>query len=795
MTANERSNTEGLNLEQVLLVQEEQRAERLIELENDLNELERVCAADDSSYGATQSEEEFYQKIFSMIRSGEIDTDKGISMLSRSAEEGSALSYLYLGNLYADSRTDAYDPSLAVDHYKKAAELGIGNAFYRLGLCFNSGLGCEVSPEISYEVFIRGAELDDLDCICALGICREFGIGCEIDYEIAAAVYKRAADRGSATATNNLGGCYFYGHGVEQDKETAVELYRQASKLGNVNAECRLGICLEAGEGCEPDPQEAVKRYKNAAKKGSTEALLRLAHCYESGVGCEQNFARAFKHCVRAAELGSSEAMYMAGVMSINGRGTKKDPSTAYKMFYRASELKHAKATYEVGNCYFDGIGTVRNRAIAYMHYSNAYDLDNDHADAAFKIGLCKLRGLGTEKDEAAAFEWFSMGAALGSVLSRYMLGECFYYGVGTERNPAFAVKAYTEAITVSDEEDFIHAVPAMVALGICLETGDGVEKDTEGALALYKKATKYNDPTALYLTGKAIMSGIGARPELLVARGYMLRAARRDYLPAMLIMGIFADDGKGVAQNREDAKRWFAKAVITDEKPKVNIFDFPARYAESAQLCSESKIEAQYRLGMLVSRNNPSPQNYIQSFEYVSAAASMGHEGAQTEISKIFVHGGDLKSYYESYFSREDATFPSGDAVPDKETLSAAMNKLGDAFFDGKSLLKKNDAAAARCYKIAAELGHNDACYSYGWCLRHGVGVRENTLEAIKWLKMSADRGNAGAAYSYGLCCEEGAGTGVKNKRDALSYYRQAASAGHVEAAKRYAMLSDRDE
>ena len=87
------------------------------------------------------------------------------------------------------------------------------------------------------------------------------------------------------------------------------------------------------------------------------------------------------------------------------------------------------------------------------------------------------------------------------------------------------------------------------------------------------------------------------------------------------------------------------------------------------------------------------------------------------------------------------------------------------------------------------------DACYSYGWCLRHGVGVDENDAEAVKWLKLAADKGNSNAAYSYGLCCEEGAGTGVKNKREAMYYYRIAAASGNTKAAERYVLLSSRAE
>ena len=59
----------------------------------------------------------------------------------------------------------------------------------------------------------------------------------------------------------------------------------------------------------------------------------------------------------------------------------------------------------------------------------------------------------------------------------------------------------------------------------------------------------------------------------------------------------------------------------------------------------------------------------------------------------------------------------------------------------------------------------------------------------------MAADKGNGNAAYSYGLCCEEGSATGVKNKREALYYYRLAAGSGHIEAAKRYLALTERNQ
>ena len=338
--------------------------------------------------------------------------------------------------------------------------------------------------------------------------------------------------------------------------------------------------------------------------------------------------------------------------------------------------------------------------------------------------------------------------------------------------------------------------IPSMLALARCYQYGLGTEENHEKALELYKKAAEFGDVEAMFSAGRAIMLGVGVRAEYAAARTYILRAARKDYIPAMQMMGYFAENGKGVSKNKDDARHWYMRAISREISSRPSLYELNEHFAESVKQAMEARLESQYRLGMLLARReNASLNDYMQAFEYISLAASLGHTAAQTEITKIYINGGELKDYYESDFSREDAHFVDGSTHPDSKTISDAMNKLGDAMYGGSGSVTKNQSAAVKCYQIAANLGNNDAAYSYGWCLRHGVGIRENAKEAVKWLKLSADKGNANAAYSYGLCCEEGSGTDIKNKREALNYYRKAAASGHQDAAQRYVMLSERED
>ena len=726
--------------------------------------------------------ESIHESAVAMIESGSGSFNRAIEHLKKSAEEGYADSWIYLGRLYGNENSDIYDPSYAFECFDHAKELGAVEGHYYLGICYMNGIGCTVDAEKAVEMLLLGGEQGHTESICTLGICREMGIGCELDYALAAKLYDRAAIDGDAIAINNLGGCYFYGHGVPKDKERAFNLYKQASELGNSNASCRLGLCYEEGEACEKDDRRAFACYKSAADRGNSVALYHLARCFDNGIGVEQNFAKAFTYFKRAADAGYAPAMYQVGLMSKNGRGTKKSASSAYKMFSMAASAGHSDSAYELGNCNLEGLGTVKNAEFGYLHYLESIELDNKNANAAFKLGLCNLKGLGTVKDHAVAFEWFCRGAELGSCAAAYMKGECYFYGVGVSQNLPKAIDVYRDVILMSNEESSTNAI---IALAKCLEKGLGEERDPEAAINLYKLAADCGSAEASYELGRMIMSGATLKNDRVDARTYILRAARSEYPPAMLAMGIFADEGRGVAKNSSDAERWYTKTISSPAKIVSGIDEFPERFNERSSAFANARTEAQYRLGMLLVRSETSLSSYVRAFENIAFAASLGHQGAQAEIARIYLHGGDLKSYYESPVSDR-----SEEAIT-KEILGGAINKLGDSYFDGKALVKKNETAAARCYKIAAELGDIDASYSYGWCLRHGVGLNENDAEAVKWLKSAADRGNVNAAYSYGLCCEEGAGTGIKNKRDARSYYRKAAAAGHIEAAKRYMSLS----
>ena len=127
----------------------------------------------------------------------DMDKEKGIALIRRSAEQGDAAAQSNLGNAYYTGEGVPQDYTQAVSWYRKAAEQGYAEAQLRLGACYASGEG--------------------------------------VIQDLVQAVYwaRKSADQGNSYGQCFLAGCYFWGQGVPQDYAQAVSWWRKAAKQGN----------------------------------------------------------------------------------------------------------------------------------------------------------------------------------------------------------------------------------------------------------------------------------------------------------------------------------------------------------------------------------------------------------------------------------------------------------------------------------------------------------------------------------------------------------------------------------
>ncbi len=693
----------------------------------------------------------------------------------KSAKGNYTPALIELGNLFSESTGDDRNLTLAFEYYSRAAANGSLEGLYKKGLALSTGDGCQKDPSAAYECFCRGAREKDMSCICSLGMCYEFGIGCECDYKKAFECYRRAADGGNPSAMNNLGGCYYYGHGVAKDRKKAMELFENAAAFGDSNAMARLGLCYESGIDCEKDEKKAFGYFVRSARQNNAIASYKAGLCYESGRGTGVDLARAFACFEKAANLGHVPSMWHTANYLSDGMGTEQNLWSAYKWYSKGAEFGDGRCYLQMAHFSFKGIGTVRNYTKAFTCYNKAYECGETDSDTALRIGVCHLRGLGTKENRSAALEWFKRAAAQGNADAMFLCGESYFFGSGCEQSYGRAVRYYASAVNEGH-------VRAIIELGLCYENGYGVEKNVKRAVSLYRRASEHDNAEANFKIAEVVFKTNGI---ITSERPLLFKSASKGYIPAILLMGILYDDGVGIPQNSDKAAEKYLEAITLGiSKKRTLLFSMPERDAEKMKAVSEASVEATYRLGMLKGRHSKTVDEYTRAFEYLAGAAATGSGKAQAEIAKIYASGGDLHTYFHAVGEH---------GAPTQVSIADAMNKLGDTWYEGKPLLSKNDRAAIKCYRISAEMGQADAAYSLGWCLRHGVGTKVDDIEAAKWLKRSADKGNPYAAYSYGLCCEEGSGMEHPNLRDAVTYYRKAAAAGHADAKKRYLKIVER--
>jgi TPR repeat protein len=87
------------------------------------------------------------------------------------------------------------------------------------------------------------------------------------------------------------------------------------------------------------------------------------------------------------------------------------------------------------------------------------------------------------------------------------------------------------------------------------------------------------------------------------------------------------------------------------------------------------------------------------------------------------------------------------------------------------------NYSRAVQCYQQAADKGHAEAQYHFGFCLEHGIGLPINLCQAAHYYRLSADQGHAGGLRSYARFLHYGLGID-QDLEDAARYYEMAVNA-----------------
>ncbi|MBR2364606.1 MAG: sel1 repeat family protein [Lentisphaeria bacterium] len=344
---------------------------------------------------------------------------------------------------------------------------------------------------------------------------------------------------------------------------------------------------------------------RSKASSGDGEAAFKLGNDYFYGEnGRKRNLPLAAHWYLQAAKKDIPEGMYN---YAITAEQLAKKPSDVYKAFQwyqKAAEKDFDPARFRVAAFYSSGLKDENGKVLIRKSPASALEQLEILNSREYEPGELQLAALLLQPGipparKARVYKILTKVCARpgSSPKALRMLADCYYGGIGCEKNPA---KAFIYLRTASQKGD----AEATAKLGYLFEKGEtGIKKDLKQAYACYKKAAEKDHPMGLYKYGEALFEGylkeqgkgkkealdllrkssslgcvqamykLGTVYELglggekvntgIAARCYY-EAAKSGFAPAQYKFGQFFAEGKGVrARDDGAAFYWYKQAAL----------------------------------------------------------------------------------------------------------------------------------------------------------------------------------------------------------------------------------------
>ncbi|CAI2178004.1 1909_t:CDS:2, partial [Funneliformis geosporum] len=154
----------------------------------------------------------------------------------------------------------------AYELFLKAAEEGYAISQVYLAKCYYNGYGIKCDKKLSFKWYQKSVENGSIIGKFYLGHCYEYGIGTQQNEKKAVYWYYKSAINGNIIAKLHLAECLKLGKGIEKNEKQAFKYYKILAEKEISDAQYQLGNCFYNGIGTSIDKNKAVYWYKNAAK-------------------------------------------------------------------------------------------------------------------------------------------------------------------------------------------------------------------------------------------------------------------------------------------------------------------------------------------------------------------------------------------------------------------------------------------------------------------------------------------------------------------------------------------------
>ncbi|MDR3157945.1 MAG: sel1 repeat family protein [Zoogloeaceae bacterium] len=442
-------------------------------------------------------------------------------------------------------------------------------------------------------------------------------------------------------------------------------------------------------------------------------------------------YATAAKLFAKACENGSSEGCYALGRMYDMADGIPEDDAKAAQFYRKACDGGYFTGCNNLGAMHADGEGVEQDYAKAALLYAQACD-GGDWAGCN-NLGILHDEGNGVEKNEETA---------------RALHEKAFVY--------------YEQSCAEEDSEDEdLNA--CYNRLGASYENGDEIKQDYSKAARLYEKSCNNKNGNGCDSLGELHAQGNGVEKNSKTAHALYEKA--------------FTYRVQSCA-NEEDINRCYNLMGRLYENS-----DFVRRdYAKAAQLyeksCDNENGEGCSGLGMLHEEGSIGKTDRKKA-EALYEKAFLHHlKACDTKDSKICLE--TAEAYEEGDGSlRQDYAKAAAlyEKVCAKENGSGC-ERLGNLYENG-NVLQKNAEKAAELYAMAIRYhekscadGDGEGCFHLGALYDNGERMKQDSRKAFSYYKKGCTHKDGKSCAYAGLFHFEGKGGAEKDEKTAQEYF-----------------------
>lgn len=405
----------------------------------------------------------------------------------------------------------------------------------------------------------------------------------------------------------------------------------------------------------------------------------------------------------------------------------------------------------------------------------------NDDFDQ-YLLGHCYQFGIGIERNEQAAITWYEKSAKRNNPFAQHALGGCYWLGHSIRQNDQKAIELFMAAAS----QDFVWAIHQ---LGDLYCYGEGVEKNLEQAKYYYQRASDLGFIIATRKLAHLYFFGKGVEKDL--EKGCLLykEAADRGDAHSAFNIGCAYFYGQGM------------------EKSPVLAFQYAKQAADAGDPDALCLLARCYQLGMGTAKDETLSLTYLkhaannnfkkallelafhpsiertQQQAYLLGAARANCIVAQAMVlSPIYfrqsLSAADRNSMVVSLWQQEDA-----------EVFSIVEDKFKavviDAYIQATPFTKKQRAKILRLLHALAEENFAPALCQLGSLYHVGEIVKKNSKKAEQYWLQGAGLKHAASLCSLGYFYAE---QGVHDQ--AFMHYQQAAQARSANSYNQLGLL-----